>query len=182
MFMIPFGTVGAVFGHFAMGIPLTFLSLFGIIALAGIVVNDSIVLIECINELIAKGTPVYEALAQAGVRRFRAIFLTSTTTFIGLGPLVWERDLQAQIVIPMGVSIAAGSAFATFVTLLLTPSLIAITNDARRLVHRIVHKQWPTPEEVEPAQPPRRRPGRQHCSVRAGSGMMLYVPDCDGGM
>jgi multidrug efflux pump subunit AcrB len=151
MLMIPFGTVGAVFGHLAMGIPLTFLSLFGIVALAGIVVNDSIVLIECINELIAKGTPVYEALAQAGVRRFRAIFLTSVTTFIGLGPLVWERDLQAQIVIPMGVSIAAGSAFGTFVTLLFTPSLIAITNDARRLVHRVVHKQWPTPEEVEPA-------------------------------
>ncbi len=151
MVIIPFAMVGAVFGHFAMGIPLTFLSLFGIIALAGIVVNDSIVLFECVNDLISKGTRFYDALSLAGVRRFRAIFLTSTTTFIGLGPLVWERDLQAQVVIPMGVSIAAGSAFATFVTLLLTPCLIAITNDARRLVHRVVYRQWPTPEEVEPA-------------------------------
>jgi multidrug efflux pump subunit AcrB len=143
--------VGAILGHLALGIPLTFLSLFGLIALAGIVVNDSIVLIECINELIAQGTPVYDALAQAGVRRFRAIFLTSVTTFIGLGPLVWEHDLQAQVVIPMGISIAAGSAFATFVTLLFTPSLLAITNDARRLTHRIFFKEWVAPEQVEPA-------------------------------
>ncbi|NUM52086.1 MAG: efflux RND transporter permease subunit [Candidatus Hydrogenedentes bacterium] len=158
MLIIPFAMVGAVLGHLAMGIPLTFLSLFGLIALAGIVVNDSIVLIECVNELIAGGTPVYDALAQAGVRRFRAIFLTSVTTFIGLGPLVWERDLQAQIVIPMGISIAAGSAFATFVTLLFTPSLLAITNDARRLAHRALHKQWPEPEDVEPARDRRRPP------------------------
>ena len=151
MLIIPFAMVGAILGHLALGIPLTFLSLFGLIALAGIVVNDSIVLIECVNELIAKGTPVLDALALAGVRRFRAIFLTSVTTFIGLGPLVWERDLQAQIVIPMGISIAAGSAFATFVTLLFTPSLLAITNDARRLVYRLMHKHWPTAEDVEPA-------------------------------
>jgi len=164
MFIIPFGIVGALFGHFAMGIPLTFLSLFGIIALAGIVVNDSIVLFECVNDLIAKGTPFYEALSLAGVRRFRAIFLTSTTTFIGLGPLVWERDLQAQVVIPMGVSIAAGSAFATVVTLLLTPCLIAITNDLRRAAHRALHGVWPTPESVEPARK-RNESAEQHIPV-----------------
>ena len=150
MFIIPFGIVGAVLGHFFMGIPLTFLSLFGIIALSGVVVNDSIVFMECFNELIARGVPVVDALVQSGVRRFRAIFLTSATTFMGLAPLVMERNLQAQIVIPMAVSIAAGTVFAMFVTLLLTPCLVAITNDARRGVYRLLHKQWPAPEDVEP--------------------------------
>lgn len=159
LFIIPFAIVGAIFGHLAMGIPVTFLSLFGIIALSGVVVNDSIVLFECINGLIAEGMPFYEAVCQAGVRRFRAIFLTSITTFIGLGPLVWEKDLQAQVVIPMGVSIAAGVAFATVVTLLFTPCLLSIVNDGRRLVHRVLYRHWPTPEEVEPAR--HRRRGQQ---------------------
>ncbi|GMW01980.1 MAG: multidrug transporter AcrB [Candidatus Hydrogenedentota bacterium] len=150
MVVIPFGVAGAVFGHYLDNIPLTILSFFGIVALAGVVVNDAIVLIECINELMAEGMAFTEALWTGAVRRFRAIMLTTATTSIGLLPLILEQDLQAQVVIPMAVSISAGVLFATGVTLLLIPALLAILNDARRLVYRMIRGTWPTPEEVEP--------------------------------
>jgi multidrug efflux pump subunit AcrB len=151
LFIIPFGIMGAFVGHWLIGIPVTILSLFGIVALAGVVVNDNIVLVECCNNLIARGTPFYEALCQGGVRRFRAIFLTSASTCAGLSPIILERDLEAQVVIPMAVSIAAGVAFATGITLLLIPACFALLNDVRRGAHRFVKGTWPTPEEVEPA-------------------------------
>ncbi len=150
LLIVPFGIVGAIFGHLALGIPVTFLSLFGIVALAGVVVNDSIVLTECVNNLLAQGTAFADAVCLGGVRRFRAIFLTTASTCIGLTPLILERDLQAQVVIPMAVSIAAGVAFSTLLTLLFLPAMLAIVNDLRRALHRALTGDWPTAEQVEP--------------------------------
>ncbi len=148
---VPFGTIGAVLGHLAMGFDLSMMSLFGITALAGIVVNDAIVLIECVNSFVAQGEPFYRAVRLGGSRRFRAIFLTTISTVGGLMPLILEDDFQAQMLIPMAISIAAGVAFATLLTLLMVPCLLCILNDARLLVHRIRHGVWVRPEVVEPA-------------------------------
>lgn len=149
--VIPFGMVGAAVGHLVMGIPLTFLSLFGIVALSGVVVNDAIVLIECINAMLARGVPFYEAVAAGGVRRFRAIFLTTASTSAGLAPLLLEKDLEAQVVIPMATSIAFGVVFATALTLLVVPALLTILNDSWRAAYRVRYGTWPSPEAVEPA-------------------------------
>ncbi|MBN2310258.1 MAG: efflux RND transporter permease subunit, partial [Candidatus Hydrogenedentes bacterium] len=149
--IIPFGIVGAIFGHVALGIPLTLLSVFGIVALAGVVVNDAIVLTECVNSLLAQGVPFAEAVCQGGVRRFRAILLTTLTTCAGVTPIILEESLQAQVVIPIAVSMAAGLAFATLVNLLLLPCMLTVLNDMRRLIHRCLHGVWPTAEAVEPA-------------------------------
>ena len=151
MVTVPFGTIGAIFGHMLMGFDITMMSLFGIVALAGVVVNDAIVLIECINNFIADGTPFFEAIRKGGARRFRAIFLTTISTVGGLTPLIIEKDFQAQILIPMAISIAAGVAFATLLTLLLIPCLLGILNDFRRVVFWLATGRWPTAEEVEPA-------------------------------
>ncbi len=157
MATVPFGVVGAIYGHLIMGFvkggryDLTMMSIFGIVALAGVVVNDAIVLIECINNMIADGVPFFEAIKRGGARRFRAIFLTTVSTVGGLMPMIVERDMQAQFLIPMAVSIAAGVAFATLLTLLLIPSLLGVVNDLRRVAHYARYRRWPTPEEVEPA-------------------------------
>jgi len=156
MITVPFGIIGAVYGHLIMGLfkanfTVTMMSMFGIVALAGVVVNDAIVLIECINNMIADGVPFFEAVRRGGARRFRAIFLTTVSTVGGLMPMIVERDMQAQFLVPMALSIAAGVAFATLLTLLLIPSLLGIVNDVRRVSHYLRHRTWPTPEEVEPA-------------------------------
>ncbi|MCB2148567.1 MAG: efflux RND transporter permease subunit [Deltaproteobacteria bacterium] len=151
MFTVPFGIIGAVFGHLLMGYDLSIMSIFGMVALTGVVVNDAIVLIERINENFACGMPFFEAILQGGTRRFRAIFLTTLSTVGGLAPLIMETDFQAKFLIPMALSIAAGVAFATILTLVLIPSLLAILNDLRLVVHRIKHGQWPKRLEVEPA-------------------------------
>jgi multidrug efflux pump subunit AcrB len=158
MITIPFGLVGAVGGHILAGwmrleapMPVTMMSFFGMVALAGIVVNDAIVLIEAVNERLAGGLSLAEALREGGKRRFRAIFLTTLTTFTGLTPIMLERSMQAQVLIPMAVSIAFGVAFATLLTLLLLPCLFLIVNDARCVWHRLWRGQWPmTREAVEP--------------------------------
>jgi multidrug efflux pump subunit AcrB len=131
MTAIPFGFVGAVFGHVVIGLDLTILSMFGLVALAGVAVNDSLVLVEFINQLRREGTPLRAAVTQASMIRFRAVMLTSGTTFVGLLPLVLNKSVQAQFLIPMGVSLAFGSVFATFVSLLLVPSLYLILEDLR---------------------------------------------------
>lgn len=151
MLSVPYGLVGASLGHLALGYPLTMMSVFGMVALAGVVVNDSIVLIECVNTYIAKGMPFHEALRRAGMRRFRAIFLTTATTVGGLAPLIAERSMQAQFLVPMAVSLAAGVVFGTAQTLVLVPCMLAILNDLRRFVHYGFKDVWPAPEEVEPA-------------------------------
>jgi multidrug efflux pump subunit AcrB len=151
MFTVPFGIIGAVFGHMLLGYDLTMMSLFGIVALAGVVVNDAIVLIERVNENIAEGMSFFEAIIKGGARRFRAIFLTTVCTVGGLLPLIAEKDMQAKFLIPMAVSLAAGVIFATVLTLVLIPSLLAILSDLRLLLHRLRHGTWPNRVDVEPA-------------------------------
>ena len=151
MVTVPFGIIGAILGHIIMGFNLSMMSMFGMVALSGVVVNDAIVLIECVNGYIAGGLPVREAIAQGGTRRFRAIFLTSISTCGGLTPLIMEQDVQAQFLVPMAVSLAAGVAFATLLTLLLIPCLLLILNDIRRMGHFLLFSQWVSREAVEPA-------------------------------
>ncbi len=136
MFTIPFGIIGAVLGHLVMGYNLSIMSVFGMVALTGVVVNDAIVLIERINENIAQKIPFFEAILKGGSRRFRAIFLTTLSTVGGLAPMLLETDLQAKFLIPMAISLAAGVAFATLLTLFLIPCLLVILNDLRTLVYR----------------------------------------------
>jgi len=140
MMAIPFGIVGAVMGHLIMGIDITFISLFGIVGLAGVVVNDSLVLIHMTNQLRRDGADEHDAVTQAGVLRFRAIILTSLTTFAGLTPIILEKSLQAKFLIPMAVSLGYGVLFATFITLLLIPSLYLILEDLLRFVGRLKGK------------------------------------------
>ena len=151
MFTVPFGIIGAVFGHLLLGYNLSIMSIFGIVALTGVVVNDAIVLIERVNENIAEGMSFFDAILSGGARRFRAIFLTSLSTVGGLAPLIMETDLQARFLIPMALSMAAGVAFATVLTLVLVPSLMALLSDARLLVHRLKYGFWPRRVHVEPA-------------------------------
>ncbi|MGQ9669128.1 MAG: efflux RND transporter permease subunit [Desulfosoma sp.] len=157
MVTIPFGLIGAVVGHLLMGFDISIMSLFGMVALTGVVVNDAIVLIERVNENLAEGMRFFDALVEAGRRRFRAIILTTITTVGGLMPMILETDFQARFLIPMAVTLAAGVAFATVLTLVLIPALLAILNDVRVLLYRVRNGRWPyRREDVEPA---RRRRG-----------------------
>jgi len=151
MFTIPFGLIGAIAGHLLMGFDLSLMSVFGMVALSGVVVNDAIVLIERVNENLAASMPFIEAIVNAGGRRFRAIFLTTISTVGGLAPLIFETDLQAQFLIPMALSLAAGLLAATLLTLILIPSMLVILNDMRCLVFRLRHGRAASREEVEPA-------------------------------
>lgn len=126
MAAIPFGLAGALFGHWLMGLDLTVLSLFGLFGLSGIVVNDSIVLVEFYRQQREAGMPVREALIEAACLRLRAILLTSLTTIGGLLPLLFERSLQAQFLIPMATSISFGLMFTTFLVLLAIPALLSV--------------------------------------------------------
>ena len=121
MSVIPFGLIGAVIGHWLMGSPLTIFSILGMLALVGVVVNDSLVLVDFINKKRAEGMDLVEAVLTAGAKRFRPVMLTSLTTFIGLMPLLLEQSTQAQFLIPMAISLGFGIIFATFITLILVP-------------------------------------------------------------
>jgi multidrug efflux pump subunit AcrB len=131
MSLIPIGVIGAILGHFVMGIPVSILSFLGIVALAGIIVNDSVVLVYKYNTLLSAGTDVKEALLEAGLARFRPIVLTTITTAAGLAPIILLRSEQGQFLVPMAVSVAAGLIFGTFITLLILPSALFIINDTR---------------------------------------------------
>jgi len=148
MLAIPFGLVGAVVGHWLLGFDVTLLSLFGMVALTGIVVNDSLVLIDYVNRQIRSGRPVLAALEAGALRRFRPIILTTVTTVVGMTPILLERSFQAQFLKPMVVSIAFGLAFATMLTLLVVPSLYLIGNDLRRVLRWLRSGRWPSAEEV----------------------------------
>jgi multidrug efflux pump subunit AcrB len=132
MSAIPFGIVGAVWGHVLMGWDLTLLSMMGVVALAGVVVNDSLLMIDFINRARGLGRPVTQAILESGVRRFRPIILTSVTTFLGLTPLLLETSLQAQFLIPMAISLGFGVLFATGITLLLVPVSYSLLVSAKR--------------------------------------------------
>ena len=137
MSVIPFGVIGAMFGHMILGMTMSSLSMFGIIAVAGVVVNDSLVMVDFVNKARAEGVPIKEAVMQAGARRFRAILLTSVTTFIGVMPIIMETSLQAKIVIPMAVSLAFGVLFATVITLILIPCQYVALEDTKRLIAKM---------------------------------------------
>jgi multidrug efflux pump subunit AcrB len=130
---IPFGLIGAVLGHVILQLDISLLSLSGMIAVSGVVVNDNLVLVDYINRARAQGMAVAQAIRQAGVARFRPIMLTSLTTFAGLTPLMLEKSVQAQFLIPMAVSLAFGVMFATTVSLLLIPSAYHILEDLKQL-------------------------------------------------
>jgi multidrug efflux pump subunit AcrB len=129
MSVIPFGIVGALLGHFVIGIPVSILSLFGLLALSGIVVNDSLVLVHRIDELKKSCGSLKKAVLKAGPQRFRAILLTTLTTFLGLAPILAESSVQAQFLKPMAVSVGFGVIFATGITLLLLPALLIVIDE-----------------------------------------------------
>ena len=126
MAVIPFGIVGALIGHWVMGLDITILSLFGLFGLSGIVVNDSIILVTFYRHLREQGMAINAALEEAACQRLRAVLLTSMTTVAGLTPLLFETSRQAQFLIPMALSIASGLAFATLLILFLLPSMLSI--------------------------------------------------------
>lgn len=132
MAAIPMGFIGAVSGHLLMGLDVSMMSLFGMVALTGVVVNDSLVMIDFINRNIRSGRPVTEAVLLAGERRFRPILLTSLTTFFGLAPMMMETSLQARFLIPMAVSLAFGILFATAITLVMIPALYLTVQDVKQ--------------------------------------------------
>lgn len=138
MSVIPFGVIGAIFGHFVMDLSLGLLSMFGIVALIGVVVNDSLVLVDYVNQERAAGVRAQDAAIDAGCSRFRAIILTSLTTFFGLVPIMSETSLQAQILIPMAASIAFGILFSTVITLYLVPVLYLIGTDIKKIKSSVI--------------------------------------------
>ncbi len=133
MSVIPFGIVGAVWGHFVMGISLNMMSMYGLIALTGVVVNDSLIMVDFINKAKQQGGVLIEAVVNAGTQRFRAILLTSLTTFFGIFPIYFESSMQAQFIIPMAVSLGFGIMFATLITLFLIPALYLIQQDIKAI-------------------------------------------------
>ncbi|MBW2258920.1 MAG: efflux RND transporter permease subunit [Deltaproteobacteria bacterium] len=145
MSAIPFGMIGAIFGHLIMGHNLSLLSMFGIVGLSGVVVNDSLVLIDATNRIRGQGKSAHDAITAAGALRFRAIILTSLTTFAGLTPMLLERSLQAQFLIPMAISLGFGVLFGTGITLLLVPSLYMILEDIHDLGARVRGRLAPHP-------------------------------------
>ena len=150
MSVIPFGTIGAMVGHWILGIQVSMMSFFGIIALAGVVVNDSLILVDFVNRERRLGVPLIQAVMDAAKKRFRAILLTSLTTFFGLIPIVLETSLQAQIVIPMAASLAFGILFATVITLFLIPTLYMILDDFKKWWREAWRHVIPTRFKPEP--------------------------------
>lgn len=153
--IVPFGIVGAIYGHAFMGLPLTLFSMFGMVTLSGVVVNDSIVLVDFVNQCVRAGMPVNEALMKAGSRRLRAVFLTSVTTVAGLFPMLTEKSFQAQALIPMATSLAFGLLGSTCLVLLMVPFLykmyaLATFTQAQMLgLEPIGHPKEASVEKVE---------------------------------
>lgn len=137
MSVIPFGFIGAVIGHMIMGQAISLFSLIGLLALAGVVVNDSLIMIDFVNKARLQGLPAAEAVVQSGKARFRAIILTSITTAVGLMPIMFEQSSQAQFVIPMAISLSFGILFATMITLILVPVLYLLLLDMKKARKRI---------------------------------------------
>ena len=143
MAVIPFGLIGAVIGHLIMGMAISMFSLFGLVALAGVVVNDSLVMVDFVNKARQDGVPLKEAVINSGMQRFRAIMLTSLTTAAGLMPIILESSVQAQYMIPMAVSLSFGILFATAITLFLIPALYLLQIDGFARTRKIVNWFFP---------------------------------------
>jgi multidrug efflux pump subunit AcrB len=131
MSAIPFGFLGAILGHLLMGYQLSFISILGMVALSGVVVNDSLVLVDAVNRYRREGMGVYTALIAGATRRLRPILLTSLTTFFGLIPMIFETSIQAKFLIPMAISLGFGALFATVVVLLIVPCLYLVIEKLR---------------------------------------------------
>ncbi|MGI2170344.1 efflux RND transporter permease subunit [Shewanella sp. MF05960] len=152
MTAIPFGIVGAILGHWWNDLTISILSLNGILALSGVVVNDSLLLVSRFNELIKEeGLSVHDAIVESCTGRLRAVLLTSVTTFAGLAPLLGETSLQAQFLIPAAAALGYGILFATVITLILTPSLLLIQCETKDFITRIMNKLRPNNDETAPA-------------------------------
>lgn len=134
MCAVPFGLIGAVIGHLVMGYPMTMMSWTGLVALSGVVVNDSLILVDFINRSRAEGLPIKEAILKGGKVRLRPIILTTVTTILGLCPLLVAQAYEAQMLIPMAISLSFGLGFATVLTLLIVPCLYFILHDAQERV------------------------------------------------
>ena len=147
MSAIPFGFVGAVWGHLFMGLNVTMMSMMGLVALSGVVVNDSLVMVDFINRKRRLHVDVETAVRQAGAARFRPILLTSVTTFAGLAPLMLERSTQAAFLVPMAVSLAFGVVFATFITLILVPTAYMILEDVKWALGKMTGRSGPAAPE-----------------------------------
>ena len=147
MSAIPFGLVGAIWGHMLLGVTVSMMTMFGLVALSGVVVNDSLVMVSYINQKRREHGDLHAAIREAGATRFRPILLTSLTTFFGLVPLMLERSFEAEFLLPMAVSLAFGVVFATFITLMLVPTSYAILDDVqsgfRRMFGQDVHDAEP---------------------------------------
>jgi len=148
---VPFGIIGGVWGHFLQGYIISVLSMFGMIALIGVMVNDTLVLINAMNLLLKRGVGFYDALYEAAISRFRPVLLTSITTIAGLAPLIFESSFQAQFLSPMAISLAYGLAFATALTLLMVPALLMTINKIKIAGYLLVFRKKIAAAEVEPA-------------------------------
>jgi multidrug efflux pump subunit AcrB len=149
MSVIPFGAIGAVMGHIIMGRSISMFSLFGLIALAGVVVNDSLIMVDFINKARVRGLAIRDAVIQSGTARFRAIILTSFTTAAGLLPIMFESSPQAQAIIPTAISIGYGIIFATIITLFLIPALYLLQEDFFRRMSQLKNWLLYRPAEVQ---------------------------------
>jgi multidrug efflux pump subunit AcrB len=150
---VPFAIIGALVGHIIMDMTPSYLSIFGMLALAGVAVNDTLVMVDYVNRRRQDGVPLKQAALEAGGRRFRPIMLTSVTTFVGLLPLMMDRSLQAQFLIPMAVSLAFGVLFATTITLYLIPCVLLVGADLGQILVRI--RRWyfePFHQQVVPSE------------------------------
>ena len=147
MSAIPFGLVGAVWGHFIMGLDVTMMSMFGLVALSGVVVNDSLIMVDFINRKRRLHMDIAAAVCEAGVNRFRAVLLTSLTTFVGLVPLMTSKSFDAAFMVPMAVSLAFGVLFATFITLMLVPTAYLILDDVQRTMRKLFGRTEPVDVE-----------------------------------
>jgi multidrug efflux pump subunit AcrB len=158
MMCIPFGIVGAVMGHLIMGYSLSVMSMFGVVALSGVVINDSLVLMDLANRKRSSGLNDFEAIHDAGIHRFRPIMLTTLTTFGGLSPMIFETSRQARFLIPMALSLGFGILFATVITLVLVPSFYLVTED----FHQRMSAKRPVPDDLITAKldPPAGSPSR----------------------
>ena len=149
--LLIFGFIGVVFGHFIHGAPVSVLSILGMVALIGVMINDSLVLVSAMNNFLKEGKDFDTAVFEAGLSRLRPITLTSATTIAGLGPLILEKSFQAQFLIPMAISLAYGLLAATFISLIALPVSLVILNRAKILLTWLWEGQKPTAEMVEPA-------------------------------
>lgn len=149
--LIPIGMLGAIWGHGIQGLQLNALSIYGIIALSGIIINDSIVFVDQINRYLREGKKVYDAVYDAGIARLRPILLTTLTTALGLAPLIAEKSRQAQFLIPMAVSVAYGLLFGTFILLIILPASFLVLNRLRSFLNNTLLRKNLSDEELEPA-------------------------------